>query len=234
MPKTLSNKKSIVFLPGWGFKPSIWTSVADHLTDFAPHLLDLPKLLDGSMTSTLIKSCPDNAALVGWSLGGLIATLLYLDYPEHFTHLILISSTPKFTQADDWIGISEAQAKKQLSAAEKNILNYQQQFLSLACHPNQSPELTHELAMHIQQTDSAQLIPYLRFLFDTDTRAAFTTISIPVLQIISDRDRIVTKEQSMQSERLLQHQINIIPEAGHMLLKTHPSNIAQSIREFIC
>jgi pimeloyl-[acyl-carrier protein] methyl ester esterase len=239
MRTTMMKNRPLIFIPGWGFHASIWQEIAKQFSDNATHLLELPPLHDEALsinviTAKLIASCPNNAILVGWSLGGLIATALATNYPAHFSHLILLSSTPRFTADNNWAGISESQADKQLLAAMNDRKRYFHQFLGLACYPEKSSLMKNNLAPHLIGPDNNDLVPYLDILFNTDLRESFATISTPLLQMIAENDIVITKQQSLQSEALLPHKIEIIPNAGHMLISTHASQIVKNIRDFIC
>jgi pimeloyl-[acyl-carrier protein] methyl ester esterase len=61
----------------------------------------LPGSLD-NVVGQLVPHIPDNAVIMGWSLGGLIAQALAHALPERVSALILIASTPKFVVDANW------------------------------------------------------------------------------------------------------------------------------------
>lgn len=206
-------KQNIKFIPGWNFTDSIGGYVVS--------LLNPPYI-------------GNKHVLVGWSLGGMLAINDYQQQPDYYSHLVLISSTPRFRCDQDWIGISTHQADKQLRSAESNMQDYQRQFLRLALHPDKSVESSEHINKYIKPYDSPSLLPDLQTLFSIDLRESFANIKIPVLQIIGGNDLIITPQQSLQSKNLLNHQTHIIPDAGHMLLSTHPEQVANLIQDFLC
>lgn len=92
----------IVFIHGWGLNSGVWLPIAQELqSDFQVITIDLPGF--GQNLSTIpaqysltnvaemiADAIPDNAILVGWSLGGLVATQIALDFPNKVKSLSLL------------------------------------------------------------------------------------------------------------------------------------------------
>jgi pimeloyl-[acyl-carrier protein] methyl ester esterase len=238
-------KRKIIFISGWGFKADIFDEVAKELRDFdisceepslrGAHFATKESQTNSARipaTASMTSSRNDaTTALIGWSFGGLAALQLYSNFPELFSHLILISSTPRFMSDGNWKGMSALQADKQFHSAKINMQKYQQQFLRLAIYPDKSKQIARN---HMHADDNENLLPQLHSLFHTDMRDEFSKLTVPVMQIIAENDMIVRPEQSMQSSQLLNHTIHTIPQAGHMFLKTHTYEVSTRIKEFIC
>ncbi len=109
--------KPLVLLHGWGMNSQVWQPL---LPDLAQHTqvicIDLPghgansHLPLGTLAEAvaqLAPHIPQDAIVMGWSLGGLIAQGLAHALPERIAALILIASTPKFVAEGDWLhGVS--------------------------------------------------------------------------------------------------------------------------------
>src|SRR5690554_6169278 len=113
-----------VFLHGWGMHKSIWRPVTDALhaqtsTPVQTLTLDLPGFGRSGWQTNLaqfdamvdaVESClaaqvSTPLYLVGWSMGGLIAQALALRGNLSVNGLVLVASTPKFTETEQWPGI---------------------------------------------------------------------------------------------------------------------------------
>src|SRR3990167_6159175 len=104
---SVATKPSLVFLHGWGFDHHIWHPLVDKMShhDYPGdyYLVDLPgfgqsPMMDWDAFKTaLMTQCPGQWILIGWSLGGLLATRLALEIPQRVTRLINVASIPRFT-----------------------------------------------------------------------------------------------------------------------------------------
>ncbi len=114
--KTFGSGKNIVLLHGWGFNARIFKPLAYKLAkDFKVTIIDLPghgksDIIKGGIdkwSEAIMPIMPNNATIIGWSLGGLlaikIATLIGIK------NLLLVASSPKFVKQDKWqYGIDRA------------------------------------------------------------------------------------------------------------------------------
>lgn len=216
------------FISGWAFKPEVFEDIITLLPADEIQLIDL---CDFDVNTFNASSRQDKHILIGWSLGCLTALQLCNLHPQHFTHLILLSGTPRFKQDQNWGGINEVQIQKQLASAETDISRYLRQFMRLACYPEKSLDNANK---YLHSTKETSLQYLLQTLFHSDLREQFKNINIPIMQIIAENDRVVLPTQSLQSKSLIANTIHSIPNAGHLSLITHASQIATLIKEFTC
>ena len=107
-----SPKPVLALVHGWGMNARVFDTLADVLAaDFEVRALDLPghggrdALVVNTLQSwadDLAHQLPDNAMLLGWSLGGQVAMRAALDHPHKVKRLVLLASTPKFVATADW------------------------------------------------------------------------------------------------------------------------------------
>jgi pimeloyl-[acyl-carrier protein] methyl ester esterase len=104
----------LVLLHGWALNGGVWQQTARTLsTHYRVTLLDLPGhghsagLPEGGYTlprlaEAVAAALPARCVLAGWSLGGMVALELALDFPARLERLVLIDSTPRFVADADW------------------------------------------------------------------------------------------------------------------------------------
>ena len=103
----------LVLLHGWGLNLRVWDEVRGPLAAERDVLaLDLPghgrSPFDAdaasleAQTDAVLAALPPRCALLGWSLGGQIALEMAVRAPARVVKLVLVATTPRFTQASDW------------------------------------------------------------------------------------------------------------------------------------
>jgi pimeloyl-ACP methyl ester carboxylesterase len=81
-----------VFLHGFGTTPEIWAEGGPQL-----HFDDLEREAD-----RIGRGIGGRMRVIGWSMGGMVAQLIAVKFPEKVAGLVLVSTTPKFIAADDF------------------------------------------------------------------------------------------------------------------------------------
>lgn len=110
--------QDLVLLHGWGMNGAVWHGIAQQLAaHYRLHLVDLPgfgnsPLHEGGeytlpwLAEQVATVLPEKCHLLGWSLGGLVASQLALTRPERLHSLITVASSPCFMAREDWPGIA--------------------------------------------------------------------------------------------------------------------------------
>ncbi len=103
----------LVLLHGWALHGGMWGPWLDELARHARlHIVDLPghgrspwavATQDLAGVARAVFPCvPQRAAVLGWSLGGMLALELARQHPRHLGALLLVATTPKFLAGPDW------------------------------------------------------------------------------------------------------------------------------------
>ncbi len=109
-------KPTLVLLHGWGLNQAVWQQIIPFFSDDYQLLtLDLPGFGHQqhhptpytltAVVAQLAQQIPPQSLVLGWSLGGLIATQLALDFPDKIKALALVASSPCFLAKTDWPGM---------------------------------------------------------------------------------------------------------------------------------
>lgn len=197
----------LVFLHGWGFNHSIWHDVFQQLKNtFNVIALDLPGYGNShyddsfsfdiaSISLELLKVIPDNSIIVGWSLGGVIATYLAAYYPKKISHLILISSSPCFMETSSWPGmpldVLTGFHQLLMNDFDKTI----QRFIHLQClgAENRSALVKHLMARiaNLAKPSEKALVKGLEILATMDLRKEWMNLQCPILSLFGRLDSLV-------------------------------------------
>jgi len=218
-------KKPIVFLPGWGLSPYIFKPLAKHLEDHPQYFMHLPALDTQKQLHQQI-CIPNDSILIGWSLGGLIATLICANEPYRFSKLILLNSTPKFVAECQWPGISTEQSQKFLTQFEQNPSHLLTEYFAKLCAwPSKDKRLHQHIKQHTLE-NKARLESQLHFLLNTDARSEYYQLKTPRLEIRSLDDPLIpSNHPNLQCHHIL--------AGGHSSFLNHIEQCIGYIRRFI-
>ena len=229
-------KPLTLFISGWGFKANLLKESPCYFNDLT--LIDLPHLNELKLdliVRYLSMNLADGSIIVGWSLGGLIAIQLASLFPKKVRKLILLSSSPRFSQDKGWKGIERNEAVKFLNLAKGNIKHFFDYFLFLVNYPN---TIAHYKKLLIKNSvdwkiNKSYLIKYLEILFVADIRELYKSIKVPILHLIGEKDPIVqlnSKELIRLNDRTKIHSIS---KGGHIIFLSHGKECKEQLTRFI-
>ena len=205
--------KCLVF-NGWAAGPETWAFCA------FPHdwVFDYVEQLDGLPEKVMEES--DEVVLVGFSMGGSTALRMWLDYPEKVKGLVLVSTTPRMMEDENWKGMSE----RRLAALRLGT--------KMMFRDDPSP-----------MYDERNMERGLEYLKNTDLREALQSLAarrasapyrIPVFIFQSERDGIVRPSNAEFLKRVFpQAKVTTVPGNEHVLPITEPELIDQAVNEVL-
>lgn len=237
--ETFGRGAPVVFLPGWGFSAQVLRPLAEQwATQHTCWLVDLPvweahdslpppeeRLHQAAdYIATLI---PENATLVGWSLGGNIA--LSLAARHGAAQLLLLASNPHFAAAPDWPGVSLSEQTLFMRLAKHNMAKQLKRFIALIAAGAPLSVVQHVESHCLDPIhDATHLLTYLEALFASDLREAYQQISVPTRHILGVQDTLLPAHVS---EHLLALNSTVVLDAleenGHCLPFTATHRVVQ-------
>lgn len=241
-------KPVLVLVHGWGMNARVFDALSALLADdFDVRALNLPghggraALPHNTLQSwahDLAQHLPENATLLGWSLGGQVAMRAALDLPHRITRLILLASTPRFLAGDDWPhGMNETDLQEFGAALLADPNATLLRFLSLQTRGMHDQKRllqdlrTTLLASPVANADT--LSAGLRLLHQTDLRAELPQLALPALVLHGALDTLTPPAAGAWLADILPHARHVeFPRAAHAPHLSHAAEVAAAIRRF--
>ncbi|WP_019029289.1 pimeloyl-ACP methyl ester esterase BioH [Colwellia piezophila] len=228
----------IILIHGWGLNSGVWQPLLELFNkngtrNYQFLTIDLPGYGSNSMVEiapyTLANICQEieqtieqPAIYLGWSLGGLVATEMSLQYPEKVLALITVASSPYFVEQPQhsWPGIKEsvlANFHQQLAQdTEKTIKGFLKIQAMGSPHIRQDLKLITQLVMAHNLPNQQTLADSLRLLSHCDLRQQLARIKQPFLRLYGHNDSLVPK--------VVIEQINTLAPSSEQYLFEHASH----------
>ncbi|WP_394294239.1 pimeloyl-ACP methyl ester esterase BioH [Aeromonas rivipollensis] len=242
--------QDLVLLHGWGMNGAVWHGIAQQLSaHYRLHLVDLPgfgnsPLGEGSdyslpwLAEQVATVLPEKCHLLGWSLGGLVASQLALTRPERLHSLITVASSPCFMAREDWPGIAPKVLAGFNQMLAGDFMQTIERFLAIQAmgseHArNDIRQLRHWLAER-PAPQLAALEAGLGLLADVDLRDELVGLELPWLRIYGRLDSLVPKAAiPLLDERYPESRSLVLEKASHAPFISHPEPFITLLRQFI-
>jgi len=240
----------LVLLHGWALHGSMWGPWLDELALHARlHLVDLPGHGRSPWTPELAgladishavgRIVPPGAALVGWSLGGIVALELALQQPRLASALVLLATTPKFVASDDWPHGMDATVLDEFARGlAQDHRGTVQNFLALQARGDERALETLRLLRRNLDAhgppDLRALAAGLEILRTADLRGVLHDIRLPTLVIAGQRDRLTPPAAGSAMASALPNAAFVeIGHGGHAPFLSHGRQVLDEVRGFL-
>jgi pimeloyl-[acyl-carrier protein] methyl ester esterase len=238
-----NDKPVLVLLHGWGLNHAVWQQLLPQLTEHYTVLTpDLPGFglvtsypepyLLTAIAAIVAEQIPAGSLVLGWSLGGLVATQIALDYPDKVAALALVASSPCFVAGDDWPGMAPLVLSQFATALAKDVALTIERFLAIQAlgsnTARQEIKLLKQALLSLPLPQPGALAGGLRLLAEHDLRQRLAELSIPVAGCFGRLDSLVPVSMLVKLQTLLpQASITILPKASHAPFISHPAEFSQ-------
>lgn len=257
----VADRSVLVFLHGWGCDSRIWDYFLPTLLEVIGDeremvFIDLPGFgfnsdiqvddYDGLLIK-LSHQLPSNTTLIGWSLGGMIATQLASRHPEKVGRLITIATNPRFIQDEThtaglkkpWKHALEkatlSEFSEKFESDSEATLN---RFIALQAMGDSERKHVTDVLKTFNEGDSASLAAGwqqgLEYLHLMDNRNALRNITQPGLHIFGKSDALVPYGAARMVQRLAPtHWVEVVSGAGHAPHISSARHVAAAINSFL-
>ena len=240
----------LVLLHGWALHGGMWGPWLDRLAGRARlHIVDLPGhgrsdwpvgIRDlGGLARAVFARVPRGAAVLGWSLGGMLALELARQHPRHLSALILMATTPKFLAGPDWEhGLQAAVLDEFTRGVAQDYRRTVQNFLSLQTRGDERGLetlrlLRARLASH-GEPDPRALTTGLDILRHTDLRDVLPRVALPTLVIAGEHDRLTSAGAGRElAARLPTARFRLVERSGHAPFLSHAEEVLAEVDGFL-
>lgn len=240
----------IVLLHGWALHGGMWGPWIEPLAARARlHFVDLPghgrsPWPEGATTlrdlaAAVSPHVPAGAAVIGWSLGGLVALELARTRPADIAALVLLASTPCFLNRDDWTaGMNPAVLEGFAAGLAGDYRRTISNFLALQTwgdeHATQALRTLRARLDDHGEPDPRALGAGLQILRHADLRDRLGSITAPALVIAGEHDRITPVAAGRElASRLPSARFMQVEKAGHAPFLSHPDAVFREVSGFL-
>lgn len=240
----------IILLHGWGFSSRIWQpllqalAARNHAQVFC---VDLPGFSSAfhengnsneAVLQYLLEQLPARCALVGWSLGGMLAVQLAKNNPERIAGLITLGSNLYFTADGDWPGMPLQDFQQFCQRFDNQPEKTWTKFLALQTRGDTNSERTNALLntlVDFQDCNPHTATQMLNLLGAIDNRVSFATLQTPSLHIFGGADAITPAAVAEKITAIApQQKTQVLAQCSHAMPLSHADQIANCIIDFLC
>ncbi|PKE29799.1 pimeloyl-[acyl-carrier protein] methyl ester esterase [Rahnella sp. AA] len=240
--------RHLVLLHGWGLNAEVWRYTAERLApQFCLHLVDLPgygrsegfgAMTLEEMADAVLAVMPEKASLVGWSLGGLVATQIALSAPERVEKLITVASSPCFCAHENWPGIRPDVLQGFQHQLSEDFQRTVERFLALQTlgsdSARQDARLLKSIVLNLPMPPVDVLNGGLEILRRVDLRQPMTKLAVPLLRIYGALDGLVPRKMVPLLDGLLPaSRSEIIVKSAHAPFISHPDDFCELVEQFL-
>lgn len=248
--QTTGEGPDVVLLHGWGMNGDVWEGILPALSKhYRTTLVDLPghgRSLDcpndytlPKLAALLAEAIPQQAIMVGWSLGGMITTQFALDYPHKVDKLVLVASAPQFVCDDSWPDGTDANVLDGFADGLKQ--DYQKtinRFIAIQAmgseHAREEQRILRERVFRHGKPQPSALEGGLDILRHANLRPRLNEIKCPTLLIAGKHDALFRPAAAEQAQQLFNNaHLSTIPGAGHAPFLSHPEIFLDTLQSFL-
>lgn len=210
-----------LFLPGTLCDETLWTSTIERLGDRPVQVGDLTQ--DDSiagMAKRVLAAAPPCFALVGFSLGGIVALEIQRQAPERVAGLALVCTNPGPDLHPDRAGLTRrAKSGKFIAIVDEFISSY---FSGPPPHDlvGQIKAMALGLGIEVFARQNQALASR------RDSRPLLQDIRTSTLIVRAQADALVKPEIAVQSQAIPGGRLETIEDCGHMLPLERPTALA--------
>lgn len=248
--ETQGQGPDLVLVHGWGMNGEVWADIVQSLSPrYRVTTVDLPghgRSIESprdyqlpALAALLREVVPRQATVVGWSLGGQIATQLELGNPGFLRQLVLVASAPQFVRTDDWPeGVDPVILDTFAGDLRHDFKHTIKRFIAIQAmaseHAQQLQRILRDRVFMHGYPQITALEGGLDILHNTNLRPRLQELQCPVLLITGERDTLFRPAAARRTCELIPHAVlAILNGAGHAPFISHPREFLQALDLFL-
>lgn len=189
---------------------------------------DLARDAVGVMDAAGVSKC----SVVGFSLGGVVAQCVSLDFPERVDKLAVIGTVCGRTMEERARAAERIEFLRQNGVAAIAEANRQRWFTDE--FQKAQPEVVQARVEQVRRSDPASYLHAFTVFCTTDFAGRLDEITVPTLIVTGEHDLAATPRMArLMHERIGRSQLHILPRLRHSLLIEAPERIASLLEGFL-
>lgn len=234
--------KHIVLLPGWGLSVVALQSLAAELHTALPDftvqvepLTDMTGKNAAEVIQQLDQQLPSDCWLIGWSLGGMLATALAAQRQCACAGVISYASNACFVARDGWPTAMPVTTFTEFRQLCRSDLSAGLKRFALLCSQGaaQSRQLAKQLQQMTTDAESVSAVAGLDLLAELDNRNAISTFAGAQLHLLAEADALVPPAAANALRELNPAAMFELLGQSHASVVAEPQLLAQRIVAFI-
>lgn len=241
----------VVLLHGWGCDSRSWQPLLQRLNQTLDIIVvDLPGFGDTAagfdesgvdvFAERLLAALPERFVLLGWSLGGMLATHLAAQFPRRVSALLTLATNVQFVADDHWPAAMPRTDFDNFSEGFRQAADATlKRFAGLMARGDADERsllktLRKESQESLSLSAPARWQHTLQWLEQLDNRHNFTGLKQPGLHLLADGDALVPASVQAPLQALnRQQRVEVITGASHALHWSATAAVAEAILAFL-
>jgi pimeloyl-ACP methyl ester carboxylesterase len=227
--------QDLVFLPGMMLDEGVFASQIAALARYHPSVADLTRADSvEALAEQVLARAPSRFALVGLSMGGIVAMEIYRRAPERVVRLALLDTTPYADRPD-----RSALRMEQLAAVERGelagVMRESMKPLYLAeCHRRNRPLLESIMDMGLRLGAEVFKRQTLALRDRPDNFAVLATVRCPTLILCGREDRLCPPETHVSMAQAVQcADLLMLSGTGHLSPLEAPDRVGAALKDLM-
>ncbi len=185
-----------------------------------------------AITADVLAAAPPRFALGGYSMGGRIALAVALTAPERTSRLVLVATTAGIEDADERVARRAGDERLADEIERQGIAAFADRWLAQPLFAGDDEASQRRARADIARNEPAGLAAALRGAGTgamTPLWSRLGELTMPVLVLAGERDAKFTAIGERLAAAIPDARLEIIPGAGHALLRAAPAAVARAI-----
>lgn len=247
----------LLLLHGWGTQSDCWQPLLSGLrqyvnvitVDYLEALADTGGL--NAWFEQLLSQLPSRFAVMGWSLGGMLATRMAINFPQHVSRLITLASNLRFVADDSWPNAMPNDVFHQFeggfaAAPAKTLMRFSGLITKMNginidgtktdMQSRQQLKTARQWAQQAGQLFSNEALSQgLSLLGELDNRQDFSQLRCPGLHLFAAHDALVPLAAMADIQDLAgaDQVFEMVPDASHGLPSCQTDGLLKRFTDFL-